>query len=265
MKALPSNGLRPGAEAYLQWREVVKRFGDKTVLDGFSLDVARGEILYLMGTSGVGKSVSIRMLVGLLKPTLGEVWFGGGRLDTLSEQDFIAVRKKIAMVLQGSGLLESLTLAENLALPLSRHFSLSNEKAVAEALTHLQGAGLGDFEHRLPSEVSDGIRKRASIARAFSLRPEVVLLDEPTTSLDPPSARGVDDLLRKLAKETGLTALVVSHDLVSARTVAHRIALLYGRKVHTTFAPSSIDTHPDPIVRQFFFGEVDGPMETPGF
>lgn len=250
---------------FIEWRGIAKRFGDKEVLRDFSLRVAQGEILYLMGTSGAGKSVAIRMLVGLLRPDAGELWFDGQALAGASEATFLHVRQRLAMVLQASGLLSSLTLRQNIALPLARHHAMTMEAALAYAGERLGEVDLAGFADRLPGEVSDGIRKRAAIVRAFALRPVAVLLDEPTTSLDPLSARGVDALLRHLAKKTGLTAVVVSHDLVSAATVADRIALLYDKRVYATLAAAELATHLDPLVRQFFDGNVSGPMETPGF
>ncbi len=246
-------------------RGVHKAFAGKPVLSGVDLSCARGEVLFIIGTSGVGKSVTIKHLVGLLRVDAGEIWLDDRRIDALPERDYAAIRRKVAMVFQGSTLFDSMTLAENVALPLRKHKGLRAAAALTDARRRLLEVGLGEFTERWPIELSDGMRKRAAIARALTVDPEVVLFDEPTTGLDPINARRIDRLIRTLALERGVTAIVVSHDLASIFSTADRIAFLYQGAVRAHGTPAEIRSSSDPVVQQFIAGRSTGPMETPGF
>jgi phospholipid/cholesterol/gamma-HCH transport system ATP-binding protein len=221
--------------------------------------------MYIIGTSGVGKSVTIKHLIGLLRIDTGEIWFDGQRVDGLSERQLGPLRKRIGMVFQSSTLFDSMTLAENVALPLRKHQRMSSSDAEAEARRRLAEVYMAEFADRYPAELSDGMRKRAAIARTLALGPEVVLFDEPTTGLDPVSARRVDRLIRELADKRGVTAIVVSHDPPSIFSVADRVAFLYRGVVHVVATPAELRASPDPVVQQFITGQSSGPMETPGF
>src|SRR5262245_10136736 len=177
-----------------------------------SLAVNKGEVMFIIGTSGVGKSVTIKHLIGLLRIDAGEIWFDGARVDALPEKHLAPLRKRIGMVFQSSTLFDSMTLAENVALPLRKHRNMSHGAALEEANKLLARVYMDAYVDRYPAELSDGMRKRAAIARTLALHPEVVLFDEPTTGLDPVSARRIDRLIRELAKNLGVTAIVVSHD-----------------------------------------------------
>ncbi|HEY2745412.1 MAG TPA: ATP-binding cassette domain-containing protein, partial [Polyangia bacterium] len=217
------------------------------------------------GTSGVGKSVTIKHLVGLLRPDGGEIWLDGERVDTLSERALYDVRKKCAMVFQHATLFDSMTLLQNVALPLRKHRKLRERDAEKEAMRYLEMVHMHNFAHSYPAELGDGTRKRAAIARALTVGPEYVLFDEPTTGLDPVSARRIDKLIRELSDEQKMTSIVVSHDLTSMFAIADRIALLYQGAVHAVGTPEEIRASGDPVVQQFIHGRSDGPMETPGF
>lgn len=249
----------------IEFRGVVKTFGDKQVLRGMTLAVQRGEVMFIIGTSGVGKSVTIKHLVGLLSIDAGEIWFDGARIDQLTEAQWPAVRKRIGMVFQNSTLFDSMTLAENVALPLRKHRGLRPKAALAEARRRLDQVFMGEFADRYPAELSDGMRKRAAIARTLTLHPEVVLFDEPTTGLDPVNARRIDRLVRRLSDELGVTAIVVSHDLPSIFTIADRIAFIYQGAVRAVGTRDEIAHSDDPVLRQFVAGASTGPMETPGY
>jgi phospholipid/cholesterol/gamma-HCH transport system ATP-binding protein len=253
------------APAYIELRGVHKAFGTTAVLRGLDLAVAKGEVLYIIGTSGVGKSVTIKHLVGLLRVDAGEIHFDGARIDTLDERAMYAIRRRIGMVFQNSTLFDAMTLVENVALPLRKHRGLRQRPALEHAARRLAQVHLEDFVDRYPAELSDGLRKRAAIARTLTMEPEVVLFDEPTTGLDPVSARRIDRLIRELADELAVTAIVVSHDLPSIMTVADRIAFLYQGRVHALGTPAELRGSPDPVVQQFLAGAATGPMETPGF
>jgi phospholipid/cholesterol/gamma-HCH transport system ATP-binding protein len=251
--------------ALIEFRGVTKAFGGKPVLRGMNLAIAKGEVMFIIGTSGVGKSVTIKHLIGLLRIDAGEIWFDGKRVDQLPESQLPPLRKRIGMVFQSSTLFDSMTLAENVALPLRKHHGLRHKAALAAARERLAQVYMADYADRYPAELSDGMRKRAAIARTLALEPEVVLFDEPTTGLDPVSARRVDRLIRELADKLGVTAVVVSHDPPSIFGVADRVAFLYRGVVHAVATPAELQASTDPVVQQFIRGQSTGPMETPGF
>ena len=247
------------------FQDVHKAFGGKPVLKGMSLSIEPGEVMFIIGTSGVGKSVTIKILIGLIRLDKGEIHYAGERLDTMSEAQLGPVRKRIGMVFQNATLFDSLTLAENVALPLRKHKGMRQKDALAEAARRLDQVGMLDYADRSPAELSDGMRKRAAIARTLSLEPEVVLFDEPTTGLDPVSARRIDALIHRTSKELGATSIVVSHDLVSIFSIADRIAFIYQGRVHMVGTPAEFKGTDDPVVQQFINGRSSGMMETPGF
>jgi phospholipid/cholesterol/gamma-HCH transport system ATP-binding protein len=229
------------------------------------MEVGEQEVFFIIGTSGVGKSVTIKHLVGLLRVDEGEIHFDGQRIDNLSERKFYPIRKRIGMVFQHATLFDSMSLRENVALPLRKHMKLGTRAALKEADELLERVHMQQFATSLPASLSDGMRKRAAIARTLAMKPEVVLFDEPTTGLDPVSARRVDRLIRELSDELGVTSIVVSHDLESIFSIADRIAFIYQGKVYSCGSREDFKTSDDDIVKQFIGGESHGPMETPGF
>jgi phospholipid/cholesterol/gamma-HCH transport system ATP-binding protein len=245
----------------ISFQHVKKSFGDKTVLTDVSFDVRDGEVFFIIGQSGVGKSVLIKHLVGLLYPDGGEIWLDGEEITKFDEARMYPVRMKCAMVFQHSTLFDSMTCAENVALPLRKHKGLSPKDALAEAQKRLRQVHMEEFGGRYPPELGDGMRKRVAIARALTLDPRYVLFDEPTTSLDPVSARRVDKLIRELSDTLGVTSIVVSHDLVSIFTIADRIVMLYKGLVRMIGSQDDFKRSPDPIVQQFITGCAEGPIE----
>jgi phospholipid/cholesterol/gamma-HCH transport system ATP-binding protein len=245
----------------ISFRGVRKSFGDKHVLGGVSFDVQDREVFFIIGGSGVGKSVLIKQLVGLLRPDGGEIHLDGEEITHFSEAEMYPVRMKCAMVFQNSTLFDSMTCAENVALPLKKHRGLSPKDALAEAKRRLEQVGMAEFGDRFPPELGDGMRKRVAIARALTLDPRYVLFDEPTTSLDPVSARRVDRLIRQLADELGVTSIVVSHDLASIFSIADRIVMLYKGQVKMIGTRAEFERTEDPIVRQFISGSAEGPID----
>lgn len=246
----------------ISFRNLKKSFGPKHVLRGVSFDVSDGEVFFIIGSSGVGKSVMIKHLIGLLMPDEGEIWLDGEEVSRFDERQMYAVRKKCAMVFQHSTLFDSMTCAENVALPLRKHKSLRPAEAMKEANRLLEQVQMQQFSDRFPAELGDGMRKRVAIARALTLDPRYVLFDEPTTSLDPVNARRVDRLIRQLSDDIGVTSIVVSHDLVSIFSIADRIAMLYGGYTRMIGTPAEFRATDDEIVQQFINGRADGPMET---
>jgi phospholipid/cholesterol/gamma-HCH transport system ATP-binding protein len=246
----------------IRFEHLSKSFGPKVVLEDVSIEVADGECFFVIGGSGVGKSVLIKHLIGLLRPDAGKIWLDGEEVSMLSETQLAPIRKKCAMVFQSSTLFDSMTCAENVALPLRLHRGLSMKDALEEAGRRLDQVHMRAFGGSFPAELGDGMRKRVAIARALTLEPRYVLFDEPTTSLDPVSARRVDQMIRELCDTVHVTAIVVSHDVPSILGIADRIAMLYKGRVQFVGTPAEIRVTDDPIVRQFIEGRAVGPIET---
>ncbi len=245
----------------ISFRNVAKSFGARSVLDGVSFDVNPGEVFFVIGASGVGKSVLIKQLVGLLSPDSGEIWLDGEEVSRFDESQMYAVRKKCAMVFQHSTLFDSMTCLDNVALPLRKHRGLGEEAARREGEALLDQVQMRKFGGHFPSELGDGMKKRVAIARALGFSPSYVLFDEPTTSLDPVSARRVDRLIRDLSDRLKVTSLVVSHDLPSIFGIADRIVMLYKGKVRLLGTPEDFRQAADPVVQQFINGRAEGPIE----
>lgn len=238
-----------------------KAFGSNRVLCGVDLAVRTGEVMFIIGQSGAGKSVLVKHLVGLLRPDEGRVVLDGEDITNLSEREFYRVRKKCSYVFQNSTLFDSMTLLDNVALPIRKHQGLNLKRAREEAVKKLDLVGMADEADRYPADFGDGMRKKVAIARALTLDPEFVIFDEPTTGIDPISANIVDRLIRDLSDRLGVTSIVVSHDLRSIFGVADRVAMLYKGQFILDGPPSLYRTTDDPIVQQFINGRPDGPME----
>jgi phospholipid/cholesterol/gamma-HCH transport system ATP-binding protein len=244
----------------ISFRRLSKAFGDRKVLDDVSFDANRGEILFVIGASGVGKSVLIKQVVGFIRPDAGDIFVDGEEVSRLSERDFSRIRRRCAMVFQHSTLFDAMTCLENVALPLIKHGRFSEREAESKAGELMARVHAEDFADRFPGELGDGSRKRVAIARALALDPEVILFDEPTTGLDPVSARRVDRLIAELSREANVTSVVVSHDLTSIFTIADRIVMLYKGKVRIIGTREDLRHSDDPVVRQFVRGEANGPF-----
>lgn len=252
--------VTPGKRG-IQFIDIKKSFGPKAVLHGVSFEVKEGEVFFIIGASGVGKSVLIKHLVGLLYPDSGEIWLDGEEVSKFDEVRMGPVRKKCAMVFQHSTLFDSLTCVENIALPLRKHKNMTQKEALEEGKRFLVRVHMQDFADKYPTELGDGMRKRVAIARALSLDPRYVLFDEPTTSLDPVSARRVDRLIHELSDSTGVTSIVVSHDLTSIFSIAQRIVMLYKGHVKMLGTQDDFQRCEDGVVHQFIRGHATGPME----
>jgi phospholipid/cholesterol/gamma-HCH transport system ATP-binding protein len=237
--------------------DVRKRFDGNEVLRGVSLTVERGQTMVIMGGSGSGKTVTLRLIAGLIRPTSGVVRVFGRRLDTLGEEDLLPVRRRMGYVFQGAALFDSLSVHENVAYPLREHTSLG-EAQIQERVVHfLSLVGLGaDVLKLLPSELSGGMRKRVGIARALAQEPELLLFDEPTAGLDPTNARMVSDLIMQLRGGVCDTAVVVTHDVELTRTVADRVAILIEGRFAALGARDDVLASGDPAVQAFLAGEA---------
>ncbi len=245
----------------IEFRNLSKRFGDKVVLDHVSLTVRTGEVLFIIGKSGAGKSVLVKHLIGLLQPDAGEIFFEGQEITHWTEQQFFPMRQRCAMVFQHSTLFDSMSIVENVALPIRKHKNVSHSESLRMAMGLLERVQMQDYAERYPADLGDGLRKRVAIARALGLNPAYLIFDEPTTALDPLSAQNVDRLIRQLSDEGGVTSLVVSHDLHSIFTIADRIVFLYQGRIRLDGTAEDFRASPDPIVQQFIRGDAEGPME----
>jgi phospholipid/cholesterol/gamma-HCH transport system ATP-binding protein len=240
--------------------DLFRKFGDRIVIDGISLKVRRGETLVIMGGSGCGKSTLLRHIIGVMKPTAGTVKIFGDEITTMNDREIADVRRRFGMLFQSGALLASLTVGENVALPLAQHTDMSVEEIQETVTQKLQMVGLTGFENLKPAEISGGMRKRVGLARALALDPELLFSDEPTSGLDPIMTAVVDKLTLELTQGSGMTAVVVTHDMTSAFRIATRMIMLGRGKIIAEGSPEEIRTHPDPEVQQFINGEADGPM-----
>jgi len=234
--------------------DVYKSFGPKRVLEGFTLEVAEGETMVIIGYSGTGKSVAIKHIVGLLEPDRGEVWVDDREVPRLPRRELYELRSHIGYVFQFAALFDSMTIGDNVAMGLRKQQHLEEseiEQRVSEALELVDLPGV---QARFPAELSGGMRKRVGIARAIALRPKYMLYDEPTTGLDPVTSAVIDELMVRMRERLRVTSVVITHDMRSAYTVGSRIAMLYQGRVQQVGTVDEIRNTKDPIVRQFIEG-----------
>jgi phospholipid/cholesterol/gamma-HCH transport system ATP-binding protein len=248
--------------AKLEWRGVHKRFDGAPVLDGLDLSVAKGRSLVIIGGSGQGKSVTIKVAMGLVRPDAGEVLVDGKNLIGHGGARK-ALYERIGVLFQGAALFDSLSIWENVAFRLINADGVPRKEAKARAIEALGrvrlGAGVADS---YPSELSGGMQKRVGLARAVVANPEIIFFDEPTTGLDPITSAAINELIVDQVKGLGCTAVSITHDLASARTIGDEIAMLHRGKIVWRGAPSELDSTTDPYVRQFVDGRADGPLSS---
>ena len=238
----------------IQLIDVHKAFGAKRVLDGFTLEVAEGETMVIIGYSGTGKSVAIKHIVGLLEPDSGTVFVDGLEVPKLPRRELYKLRARIGYVFQFAALFDSLSIGENVAMGLRKQGDLTDREIADRVAEALDLVDLPNVELRFPAELSGGMRKRVGIARAIALRPKYILYDEPTTGLDPVTSAVIDQLMIRMRDKLGVTGVVITHDMRSAYTVGTRIAMLYRGRVRTVGTVDEIRESEDPIVRQFIEG-----------
>ncbi|HEV2803762.1 MAG TPA: ABC transporter ATP-binding protein [Chthoniobacterales bacterium] len=239
--------------------DLFRKFGDRTVIDNLSFTIHRGETLVIMGGSGCGKSTLLRHIIGVMKPTAGSIKIFGQEITDMNDREIAGVRRRFGMLFQSGALLASLTVGENVALPLLQHTDLSAGEIEETVTQKLQMVGLNGFNKSKPAEISGGMRKRVGLARALALDPELLFSDEPTSGLDPIMTAVVDKLTLELTNDEGMTAVVVTHDMTSAFRIATRMIMLGHGRILAQGTPDEIRTHPDPEVQQFINGEPDGP------
>jgi phospholipid/cholesterol/gamma-HCH transport system ATP-binding protein len=252
--------MTPTTEPVVEVTDLFRKFGTRTVIDNISLKIHRGETMVIMGGSGCGKSTLLRHIIGVMKPTAGSVKIFGEEITTMNDRQIADIRRRFGMLFQSGALLASLTVGENVALPLLQHTDMLSEEIEEIVTQKLQMVGLSGFNNLKPAEISGGMRKRVGLARALALDPELLFSDEPTSGLDPIMTAVVDMLTLELTKDSGMTAVVVTHDMTSAFRIATRMIMLGRGKIIAQGTPDEIRTHPDPEVQQFINGEPDGPM-----
>jgi phospholipid/cholesterol/gamma-HCH transport system ATP-binding protein len=237
--------------------DLVVRYGTRTVLDGVSFEVKQGEVFVILGGSGSGKTTLLRNLVGLMRPAGGRILIRGDDFTAMTEAERIELRKKMGMSFQGSALLQSLSLADNVALPLREHTALEESTIDIMTKIKLELVGLGGFENYLPSELSGGMKKRAGIARAMAMDPEFIFYDEPSAGLDPIVAAGIDELIRKLQETYKITSVVVTHEMESVKLIADTVCMLKNGKIVGIGALDELEQSDHPYVQQFFARRPD--------
>ena len=240
--------------------KVSKYFGNHKVLNELSLKIEAGSTCVIIGRSGCGKSVLLKHIIGILKPDKGEIFVDGQEVTALKEKALDSVRMKIGMVFQGGALFDSMTVGENVGFGLIEHNHISHKvllERVEEALCMVDLCGIGNL---MPFELSGGMKKRVSLARALCIRPEIILYDEPTTGVDPITADSINELIRNLQDKLKVTSIVVTHDMKSAYRVADRIAMLYQGKIIAEGSAQEIQNSSNPVVHQFVNGLAKGPI-----
>ena len=236
---------------------VEKALGRQQVLRGVNLDIRQGEKMVIIGRSGGGKSVLLKHIIALMRPDAGQVWFGDQNLAVLSETELVPLRKETGMLFQNGALFDSLTVGENVAFPLREKGGISEDEIQAEVARALKIVDLSKQEQKWPSELSGGMRKRVALARAAIAKPALMLYDEPTSGLDPIVADSINKLMIRLGKELNMTSVIVTHDMVSAREVGDRIAMLHEGRIYCVDEPKAVLESEDPIVKRFVNGISD--------
>ena len=237
---------------------LTKSFDGHKVLDGINLTMPTGQITVVIGKSGVGKSVLLKHIIGLLKPDSGQIFVDGQDLSLLTSRQLRQFKQRFAVLFQGGALFDSLNVFENIAFPLREKTRLTETeiaKRVRERLVQMSLSS--EVETKFPDELSGGMKKRVALARAMIQEPEIMFYDEPVTGLDPPMTNTVFHLITKTHQESGYTALMVSHDIPEVFSVAHQVAMLHKGRIIAAGTPEEIQNHPDPMVQSFIRGEVD--------
>jgi len=230
---------------------VTKTLGGQPVLRGVDLDIPQGKLTTIIGRSGEGKSVLLKHMIGLLQPDSGEVWVGGVEISRLRGQALNEVRKRFAMLFQGAALFDSLTVSENAAFPLREKLRMKGADVTTRVDEVLEQVGLAGMGHKFPAELSGGMRKRAGLARALVMRPEIMLFDEPTTGLDPFMAKSIHDLITSTQRKFGFTAVMVSHEIPEIFGISDYVAMLKQGRIALMASPGEFQQTTDPDIKEF--------------
>jgi phospholipid/cholesterol/gamma-HCH transport system ATP-binding protein len=245
------------AKTKLSIEHLRKHFGDLVILEDVSIDVEKGSIVCVIGQSGHGKSVILKHIMGLMIPDGGRILYEGQEFSspTRKQSDFNQIRRKLGMLFQGAALFDSKSVGENIAFPLRENTKLSEPEIKTIVTEGLEMVGLQGIENKMPAELSGGMRSRVGLARAISMKPEIMLYDEPTSALDPIMSDKINDLILDLRQKLGMTSIVVTHDMSSAYKIADHIAMIYQGKIIFSGTPGEIRASRDPYVQQFIRGQ----------
>ncbi len=244
----------------IEIHNLYKAFGAQMVLNNLNLTVRRGETKAVIGRSGVGKSVLLKSIVGLVRPDSGSIKINGVEVTGLSEREYNKLRLEIGMVFQGGALFDSLSVGENVAFVLDEFMNLESKTVKGRVRDALAMVGLKDVEHLMPAQLSGGMKKRVSLARVLCMEPQIILYDEPTSEVDPITAAAINNLIRELCDKLKVTSIVVTHDMNSAYQVADSIAMFYKGAVIADGTPDEIRHSNNPVVNQFIHGLREGPI-----
>ncbi len=236
--------------------KLYKTFNSNQVLQGLDLTIAAGEILTILGGSGTGKSVLLKLIIGLLKPDAGQILVDGEDIVPLQEEELLKVRRKVGMLFQGAALFDSMSVMENVSFPLREHTRMTEGEVRDRVREVLALVGMDGVEEKLPSELSGGMRKRVGLARAIALTPRIVLYDEPTTGLDPRNVDKINELITTLRAKLQVTSVVVTHDIQSALRISDRVALLSDGRIADAGTPAEIAQAEHPVVQEFLAGHL---------
>ncbi|MCB9800276.1 MAG: ABC transporter ATP-binding protein [Candidatus Omnitrophica bacterium] len=242
----------------IEVKNLIKRFGDRTVLDGINLNVPEGKITVIMGGSGCGKSTMLRHLIGLHQPTEGDIYVDNENIVGMSEKQMNGVKRKFGMLFQGAALFNSMSVGDNVALPLREHTDLSDEIIQIIVKVKLELVGLTGFEDFMPYQISGGMKKRVALARAIALDPKIVFYDEPGAGLDPITASMIDQLILDLSQKLKITSVVVTHEMKSAFRIADQMIVLHKGKVLQVGTSEEIKNSSNSYIQQFINGEPEG-------
>jgi phospholipid/cholesterol/gamma-HCH transport system ATP-binding protein len=230
---------------------VTKAFGDRRVLDDVSLEIPEGSGFVILGRSGSGKSVTLRHIIGLMRPDSGRVFVHGDEISALHGEDLARVRRQIGFLFQSAALFDSITVGENVAFPLRRHTRMPEREIRDRVMRKLESVGLGHEYDKMPAELSGGMRKRAGLARAMALDPSILLVDEPSAGLDPITSEEIDDLLLEMKQREGTTLVVVTHNIPSARKLGDELVMLHEGRIAAHGTVAQLEASHDPLVRAF--------------
>jgi phospholipid/cholesterol/gamma-HCH transport system ATP-binding protein len=252
--------LRTERTKEIQVQSVTKTYNGRNVLDAIKLDVYRGETLCILGGSGSGKSTLLRLMIGNIKPDGGDIICLGKGLANMNSGELTEYRKSIGVLFQSGALYNSMTVGENVALPLREHTDLADETIAIMVKIKLEQVGLREYADLMPDEISGGMKKRAGLARAIALDPKILFYDEPSAGLDPVTSHEIDNLISDLNHKLGVTSVVVTHEMDSAFRIADRMVLLDQGKFVVSGTPKEMEDSTDPLVRQFVHGLLEGPL-----
>jgi phospholipid/cholesterol/gamma-HCH transport system ATP-binding protein len=248
-------------EPIIKLRQVHKSFGQEHVLRGLDLSVPKDSVSVIIGRSGGGKSVLLKHIIGLMRPDKGEVIIEGQDIARMSERKMAPIRRKFGMLFQESALFDSMNVEDNVAFPLLEHTSKNRREILDIVAEKLAAVGLKDKGHKLPSELSGGMRKRVGLARALALDPKIVLFDEPTSGLDPVMAAAINELIVRTQSEFKATCVVISHDIPAAMSTGHKLFMLFDGTIIAQGTPDQIRDWDDEVVQQFIHGRAQGPIK----